>query len=399
MSIYRKKRSPYYHFDFSIKGYRFSGSTGCASERDARQVEDEEKAKARDLVAGWIATARGPLTLETACARWWDEHGQHLADAKIKSALDRIIEILGAKTQLHDIIDDTVSRLVAERRKDLRRDRTIVDAHGRRKILYRPITPTTVNRTVDLLRRVCRRAVENWNARLPNQPVWKKHRLKETKRPVRELLPSEEAQLDEVESVDYAELRRLAIVTGLRLKTLILTWPQVDFELGVIRVRAKGGVWRTIPMTKEIYAMLWRRRGHHPEFVFTAVCTKKWRNPRKPDDVRIPGQRYPITTDGFSSHKDRAWSKAGVSARIHDLRHTTGMRTLRKTRNLKAVQKLLGHTDIRTTAQFYTDALVEDLRQAMEEASAPAPAIAEGKRESAAKEEQTNATKLTKQQS
>jgi site-specific recombinase XerD len=53
------------------------------------------------------------------------------------------------------------------------------------------------------------------------------------------------------------------------------------------------------------------------------------------------------------------------------MRHTTGIRTLRKTRNLKAVQKLLSHTDIRTAACFSTDALVEDLRYAMKEASAP----------------------------
>jgi site-specific recombinase XerD len=63
------------------------------------------------------------------------------------------------------------------------------------------------------------------------------------------------------------------------------------------------------------------------------------------------------------------------------MRHTTVIRTLRKTRNLKAVQKLLGHTDIRATAQFYTDALVEDLRQAMAEASAGA-SPRRGKRDS-----------------
>jgi hypothetical protein len=59
-----------------------------------------------------------------------------------------------------------------------------------------------------------------------------------------------------------------------------------------------------------------------------------------------------------------------VKARIHDLRHTTGMRTLRRTGNLKLVQKPPGHSDIKTTATFYTDAMVEDLRAAME-ATAP----------------------------
>ncbi|MCS3726174.1 hypothetical protein [Bradyrhizobium betae] len=43
------------------------------------------------------------------------------------------------------------------------------------------------------------------------------------------------------------------------------------------------------------------------------------------------------------------------------------MRTLRKTHNLPMVQELLGHTDIKTTAMFYTAATVDDVRQAMEE--------------------------------
>lgn len=93
----------------------------------------------------------------------------------------------------------------------------------------------------------------------------------------------------------------------------------------------------------------------------------------------MKGERHPITYEGLGSHKDRTWQKAGAKARIHDLRHTTGMRTLRKTRNLRVVRELLGHTDIKTTATFYTVANVEDLRQAMEETNgardlSPAPA-------------------------
>jgi integrase len=77
------------------------------------------------------------------------------------------------------------------------------------------------------------------------------------------------------------------------------------------------------------------------------------------------GQRYPITYYGLGSNK-RKWPKAGVVARIHDPRHAAGMRTLRATGNLKSVQKLLRHSDIKTTATFYTGALVEDIRSGLE---------------------------------
>ncbi|HEX7883049.1 MAG TPA: site-specific integrase, partial [Afipia sp.] len=363
-------------FDFEIEGYRFSGSTKLRDERDAQAFEDARRAEARDLVDRLNAEGRGPLRLKQACDRWWSEHGQHLADQKIKSALDRIVEILGAKTYLHTITDDDVSRLVDQRRQDRRRDRTVVE-NGKRKILYRLITSTTVNRTLDLLRRVMRRAKENWNAVIIREPVWKKHRLKQKKRPVRELLPSEETAIDQVESLDYAELRRFAIITGLRRQNLLLTWTQVNFELGTISVMTKGGTPRIIPLSREAYAILWRRRGHHPEFVFTYKAQRTWKNRtrlgRKLGDI-VKGQRYPITATGFASNKKRNWTKAGVDARIHDLRHTTGMRTLRATGNLRIVQKQLGHSTVAITSEFYTDATLEDLRAAMEATAAHRPA-------------------------
>jgi len=366
MSVYRDKRSRFFQYEFQIQRRRFYGSTQRDNELEAREVEKEMRRDAVAQLERERAEQRAPLTLQRACDRWWSEHGQHLADQKIRSALDRIVEILGPKTQLHEIIDDTVSRLVAERRKDTRRDSTVIE-RGRAKIIRRPITATTVNRTIDLLRRVMRRAKENWNAYLPNEPTWKKHRLKETRRPVREISAAEEQALDAAEDFDYAELRRFAIITGLRRREMLITWPQVDFENATIQVQVKGGGWRTIPLTREAYAMLWRRRGHHAEFVFTTRAQRNWKNWRDPNDRRMKGERHPITYEGFGSHKDRVWTKAGVKARIHDLRHTTGMRTLRKTRNLRVVQELLGHTDIKTTSIFYTAATVDDVRQAMEE--------------------------------
>jgi hypothetical protein len=39
----------------------------------------------------------------------------------------------------------------------------------------------------------------------------------------------------------------------------------------------------------------------------------------------IRGQRYPITYYGMGSDK-RKWAKAGVDARIHDLRHTASQK-------------------------------------------------------------------------
>ncbi|WP_316214343.1 site-specific integrase [Bradyrhizobium sp. SZCCHNR2032] len=369
MSIYKNPRSPFWQYDFEIEHYRFYGSTKLRDEHQAQTFEDARRVEARALVDRLKAEGAAPLTLKAACDRWWSEHGATLSDGSIKVVLDRLVEIMGAKTYLHAINDDAVSRMVIERRKDTRRDCTVIEKDGRRTVLFRPIAPRTVNRTIDLLRQVMNRAVDNWSAAVVKMPKWSKHRLKQPKRHVREISAAEEATLDAAETADYAELRRFAIITGLRKRNLFLTWSQVDFELAVIRVMTKGGLPRVIPLTREAYQILWRRKGHHPQFVFTYVADKTWKKMPRTGAARVKGKRYPITYAGFTSYC-RKWKAHGVTARIHDLRHTTGMRTLRKTRNLKVVQELLGHTDIKTTAEFYTAALVEDLRAAMEETHA-----------------------------
>ena len=53
--------------------------------------------------------------------------------------------------------------------------------------------------------------------------------------------------------------------------------------------------------------------------------------------------------------------------RMHKARHTAGQRMLDKTGNLKAVQKLLGHSSIQTTADIYTDWDIDQLATSLSE--------------------------------
>ena len=52
---------------------------------------------------------------------------------------------------------------------------------------------------------------------------------------------------------------------------------------------------------------------------------------------------------------------------MHKARHTAGQRVLDKTGNLKAVQKLLGHSSIQTTGDVYSDWDIEQLAATMAE--------------------------------
>jgi integrase len=80
----------------------------------------------------------------------------------------------------------------------------------------------------------------------------------------------------------------------------------------------------------------------------------------------------PMGGHGLHSWWYRCLARAGVVAqgttrgeRMHKARHTAGQRVLDKTGNLKAVQKLLGHASIQTTADIYTDWDIEQLAETM----------------------------------
>jgi hypothetical protein len=359
---HRAKNSPFWQFDFQIQGYRFSGSTKCRDERDAKVVEKAKRAEAKRIVDDAVATGRKPLTLGAACDRFWNDHGKHLNDVDLERQLTWLKEQIGAETALHDVTDDIVARAVEARRNEVKRS----GADDRGNPLFKPINPRTVNNSVvSTLRRVIRRARRNWNATIFREPDWSSHMLAVQKRPVREITLAEDASIDEVESLEYRQLREFAEIMGLRRRELLLTWRQVDFELGTIKIIGKGAKPATLPLSARAYQILWGLRGHHNIWVFTFVAQRTRRCPMTGTDF-VKDQRYPMTYYGIGTNRRRKWAKAGVDARLHDTRHTTGMRTLRTTGNLKLVQKLLRHSKISTTSEFYADATVEDIRAGLE---------------------------------
>ena len=374
MSVFRVRGSPYYQFDFQIEHYRFYGSTKKRNEREAQDVEKAKRAEALRLIGDAKTAGRAPMTIGAACDRWWKEVGQYGRDPDIERALEWLKHQLGAKVMLHDINDDMISKAVQKRRDCVMkagRERLPAPASGHAKHvagkqLYRPISNRTVNKTVpSLLRRVMNRARKAWSVVIFKEPEWKEHFLPERRKKVREISAAEDEKLDEVEAKEFAELREFAEIMGLRRKEMLLTWSQVDFNQATIAVLGKGNVWAMLPLSKRSYEILWGLRGNDANWVFTFLAQRTRRCPKTGRDF-VKGERYPMTYYGIGTNRRRKWPKAGVDARLHDTRHTTGQRTLRATGNLKLVQTLLRHTDIRTTARFYTDPTMTDLRDGME---------------------------------
>ncbi|URQ76211.1 MAG: site-specific integrase [Candidatus Ochrobactrum gambitense] len=354
MSVYIRKDSKdgTYTYEFQIRGRRFSGNTGKKSEREARQIEKAKKKEAELQLAEEASFSADDPTFEVAASKYWHEVGQHHTNRENTLwTLDWLNSAIGRRTRLSKITDRTVAELVAKRRNEL---------VPNRKEPQR-ITPATVNRTMTQpLREIMLRAANVW--RVKTNPIdWSEHLLKEDGERIREASHVEEAQIMSELDRGYDVAVRFAFLTGCRrMEILGLSWDKVDFFGRTFTVLGKGKKERIIPMSSAVFELLWGERNHHEVKVFTFVAK---RTLKKPGLIR--GQRYPLTESGLKSAMRRAIADAGVkNFRFHDTRHTAATRALRAS-NLKVVQKLLGHSDIKTTTK-YAHAMVEDIRSAMD---------------------------------
>ena len=70
MSVYKKPNSPYYHYDFQIKGDRFYGSTGTTKKSEANDIAAAVRAEA---VRQQHYPVQAKMTMDVAAAKYWNE--------------------------------------------------------------------------------------------------------------------------------------------------------------------------------------------------------------------------------------------------------------------------------------------------------------------------------------
>lgn len=349
MSVYKPAKSSRWQFDYQWNGHRYHGSTGCASRRDAERFEAEHR---RKVALG--EKTKPALTVEQACDLWFAAVGTHLrSHGTCLYQLGYLVGSLGSKTMLHDL--------------------TIRDIDGHSAKRRAKVSDASVNREITLLRRVVRWAA----SRGYDTPtiVWRDALFKEQAERIRELSPEEEARLMEALPDNLKPLVEFAMLSGQRKAEIIaLRWSDVDLGAARATLWVKGNKPHTIPLSPRMVAIIANQPKVCPQ-VFTYVCTR--RAPKREDRAqRSIGERYPFSNYGWMRQWQKALKDAGISDyRFHDNRHTAATRNLRASGNLKGVQKLLGHTDIRTTSR-YAHALEDDVRAmlfATESRNSPEP--------------------------
>ncbi|MDF1571581.1 MAG: tyrosine-type recombinase/integrase [Bacteroidales bacterium] len=136
--------------------------------------------------------------------------------------------------------------------------------------------------------------------------------------------------------------------TGMRrAEILALKTTDLDLESGTIRIHGKGNKYRTAYISKNLHKLL---TGYIKAY--------------KPDDFLLEGQggqQYSATS--IEKVIKRSAVKAGITKRVtpHMLRHSYATHLISKGAALPYVQKLLGHTSIKTT-MIYTHVADNDLK-------------------------------------
>ena len=224
-------------------------------------------------------------------------------------------------------------------------DITLAAAERYKQQRLESVDPATVNKEVNCFKAMLNKAVR-WGY-LKENPLKGMSALKEPPGRLRYLTPEEPPRL--IAACDTPPYLRpivdLAMHTGMRRSEILaLRWGDVDLRRRTITLsHAKNNERRVIPINDTVAAALrtW------PRVVGT--------------DVIFPDLNGPMVTRSFW----RACRKAHVpNLRLHDLRHTFASYLAMGGFNLRAIQQLLGHKDLRMTAR-YAHLSADHLQQAV----------------------------------
>lgn len=261
-------------------------------------------------------------TMKEFGKRFLEEHVASHCKPSTQAEYKRSVELfINPKLGSHRIIDIT--------RAD------IVEMHQSMKA-----TPYQANRTLGVLS-IMFTAAHTWGVRTDGvNPCWKVKRYKEIKRE-RYLTPDELARLGKVLRESNAEREaayciQLLLLTGCRLSEIQkLKWEYVDLDAGLLRLPDSKSGAKLVAIGQAVVE------------VFKAI-TKVKDNPYVITGT-IEGQHL---TDMQKPWR-RLRKRAGLDdLRIHDLRHSFASDALQLGEDLTMIGRLLGHTQVQTTARY-----------------------------------------------
>lgn len=190
------------------------------------------------------------------------------------------------------------------------------------------------------------------------------------------------AILSEVKSPAHRMCLRLIYSCGLRVSEGVnMKVTDIDGKQKCLLVRGgKGGKERRVPVPETALEEL---RDHYravhlkrpPDFDYLTQSLGSSHS--MPSEWLFPGQAYrrPIDATSIQIAFRKAWKSSGVSkpATVHTLRHSYATHLLEAGVDLRVIQELLGHSDVRTTTIYthLTDVITAQARDVIQRLLSP----------------------------
>jgi integrase len=354
MGVYARPDSPFWWM--WIEGTTIRKSTGIPR-GDGPAQDKEQKRLARDVwiaeqstqakrVAGLIVER--PIIGFTKFAEWFEAHetAHHRGADKEASMIRQLVIAFDRYESLVEVDVDRVKEWMTARR--------------------RQVQPSTVNRELDVLKRLLLAAVPKY---LAASPIAGLRRFRVDEAEPRILTPAEDDALLAIAGPADRAFLLTAIDTLLRLSNVVhLKWPQVKLERRVIVPLNAKVTLDAAPITRRLDLAL-RALPRSADWVFPGFHARGLgKTAAKNKAIR----RFHLLCQQANLPHGRA--AGGVT--FHCLRHTGATRALQNGASVRTVMKLGGWKDERSVMR-YVHAADSDVRAAAESISQPTPASRE----------------------
>lgn len=313
MSLYKRKGSPNYYAEITVRGNRVCRSTGTANRRAAEAFERQLREETRREIdrVGSIKKAASAValdyTIDQMFGRYWIDHASKLRWAhEIANYAQRMVNISG------DV------RLAKFDQQEAFRLFEILKEHG--------IGDVALNRAVAVLRGAHTMAGKRWGC--DTRPIdWRSLKNKEAKERIRWITQDEAIRLLSCLPPHIALIVEFALYTGLRRsEVLSLAWENLESHINCIGVEVKGGEWRKVELSQAARNII-DRAPRNGRYIFDATNLRK--------------------------HLAAGLAAANIrNFRFHDLRHTHATWLRQNGTALEIVQRALGHSSIQVTQRY-----------------------------------------------
>jgi integrase len=301
-----------------IKGQRvhklLDGATDILK---AKELEDAERYRLRQIQNGLILETEKKYSLAFLVDKY-KERSQLLSTYnESKRYTEKWISFWGAKKNIKEIKPSDVEKYV-------------------RYLKSKGLKNSSINRELASLKRAFNVLIED--ELITFNPCKKVKMLEEDGRRHRHLTQEEWERFKAELAPIPLKIVTVALLTGLRKGNVLkLKWEQIDLDLRTIellKTENKGKKHIKLSISDALYSLLMSLNPQKSGYVFI--------NPKT-------GKPYTSIKTAFNA----ALRRAGISDfRFHDLRRTVGTWLLTNGVDIRTVQNVLSHSDIRTTERY-----------------------------------------------